>query len=175
MKADAIAEIAANSEQLTTTAATLLDDQQYLMELSQMCSDKSKTWDQRSQVRADELSALTSAIIIIEGEVSDKTTAAAVRFAQQGVTVRLAMNLADDPDRMNALEEAAEEADDGVSFLQVAQKPRALLGFLQRHNLLADKPVEFSEKGRTAVVNVLNSAGDKLHSTLLTSLASQIA
>merc|ERR1719272_1468429 len=75
---------------------------------------------------------------------------------------------------MNDLEAAAEEAD-GASFLQVAQKPRALLGFLQRHNLLVEKPTEFSEKGRTAVVTVLNSAGDKLHSTLLTSLASQIA
>jgi len=88
------------------------------------------------------------------------------------------MNLANDPDRMNTLESGAEEADEegsSASFLQVAQKPRALLGFLQRHNLEAEKPDQITENSRQAVINILDGQGKTLHSTLLTALASQIA
>jgi len=61
-KAETQEEIASTNQQLTVVAATLLDDQQYLTELSSMCTLKAKTWDQRTQVRQDELSALTAAI-----------------------------------------------------------------------------------------------------------------
>merc|ERR1719258_8246 len=66
MKDQKIAAIESNSEELTTVAATLLDDQQYLKELTEICSAKAKTWDQRSKCRQDELSALTAATAIIK-------------------------------------------------------------------------------------------------------------
>jgi len=53
--------IATDSQELTTVAATLLDDQQYLGKLAEMCTNTAKTWDQRSKVRADELSTLVAA------------------------------------------------------------------------------------------------------------------
>merc|ERR1719420_2584169 len=106
--------------ELTTVAAVLLDDQEYLKELSAMCELKAKTWDQRTQCRQDELSALTAAISIIKGAVSEKTTAATIRFAQQGVSVRLAAAVAGNEGAMEAVEAEAEAADDEepLAFLQ---------------------------------------------------------
>merc|ERR1719221_124366 len=66
-KAKAQEDIAATNEQLSTVEATLLDDKDYTNTLSKMCSDKAKTWDQRSRVRADELATLTQAIGVIKG------------------------------------------------------------------------------------------------------------
>merc|ERR1719414_1000123 len=110
------------SEQLSVVAAELLDDQQYLAKLSQMCQDKAKTWDQRSKVRQDEIFTLTEVIGIIKGSVTEKTTARTVRFNQQGLTLRIAQAIAESPDAMEAVEADAEAADAGASaplaFLQ---------------------------------------------------------
>merc|ERR1719277_2290543 len=65
-KARLMDEISMANQQLTTVAATLLDDQEYLKKLSEMCSDKAKTWDQRTKVRQDELFTLTQATGIIK-------------------------------------------------------------------------------------------------------------
>ncbi|CAK0875243.1 unnamed protein product, partial [Prorocentrum cordatum] len=95
-KADTIAKIKADSEELSTVAAQLLDDQQYLETLAQMCKDKKKTWDQRSATRADELYTITQVLGIIQGAVSNKTRAETVRFNQAGVSLRIAKAVAMD-------------------------------------------------------------------------------
>merc|ERR1719158_1493489 len=102
--------------ELTTVSATLLDDQAYLKELAATCEATAKTWDQRSSMRADELSALTEAISIIKGTVTAKS-GKTIRFVQQQVSLGNALSLAADESGMQAIEEEAEEADDGeVSF-----------------------------------------------------------
>mmetsp|Transcript_11204 Transcript_11204/g.25538 ORF Transcript_11204/g.25538 Transcript_11204/m.25538 type:complete len:712 (+) Transcript_11204:79-2214(+) len=53
---------------LSAIASQLLDDQKYLAEVSGECSKKAEMWKQRSQVRVDELSALTAALEIINSE-----------------------------------------------------------------------------------------------------------
>jgi len=58
-KAATVAEIESKMGELTTVSATLLDDQEYLKELAATCNAQAKTWDQRSNMRADELGALT--------------------------------------------------------------------------------------------------------------------
>merc|ERR1719183_2090513 len=50
-KSKTVEDIGANSESLSTTSATLLDDMDYLSELYDISSAKAKTWTQRSQVR----------------------------------------------------------------------------------------------------------------------------
>jgi hypothetical protein len=160
-RADTIAEIAEKSEELSTVSATLLDDQQYLDELSKMCSDKALTWDQRTKTRQDELAMLTSVIGIIDGEVTEKTSAATLRFAQRSMGVKMAVAVARSDQTMSAIEEEAEAADDA--------SPPMLLQMLRgvkRHDAAPD--------GRQAVAELLRSKGDKLKSTLLTSLASKI-
>jgi len=166
-------EIATTSEKLTTTAAVLLDDQQYLAELAQICSDKAKTWDKRSEVRADELSALTAAIDIVKSRVAEKTSSSTMRFVQSGVSVRLAAVMARDPDALGAVEAEAEAADS-----------RTALGFLQRSSrVLLSRLVtphdgkinEANEIGRQAVIKLLSTQSKKNHSKLLSALANQIA
>jgi len=147
-------EIAEASQQRSVSSATLLDDQKYLMELSQMCSDKAKTWDQRTKVRADELSALTEATGIIKTTVSEKTQSSTIRFAQEHATVRLASAVATNEDAMDAIEAEAEAEDEAPSFLQLAKG-------------------KGSEDARQVIVNLLQSAGLKLKSSLLVSLATR--
>jgi len=162
----AIAEIQENSQQLSTVKSVLMQDKEYTNELSLMCNDKARTWDQRSRVRSDELATLAQAIGIIRGEVSEKTSAATIRFAQQAVSVRLAKEVALSPGSMEAIEAAAEDADAGApALVQVeAHARRALRG-------VARGPAD----ARQAVVDLLRAQGMSMRSTLLVSLASKIA
>jgi len=163
-KADTIAKIKVDSEELSTVAAKLLDDQQYLEALAQMCKDKKKTWDQRVSTRADELYTITQVLGIMEGAVSNKTRAETVRFNQAGVSLRIAKAVAMDRSAMEAVEADAEAAEEG--------QPAALLQrtSVQRH--LGGKPVE---DGREVVVSLLKEKGQQLKSEMLASLVTQIS
>merc|ERR1719469_11098 len=164
-KFETVSATALNSEQLSTAAAELLDDKQYLAELAGICSNKAKTRDKRISVRADELSALTAAITIVKETVAEKTSAASVRLAQQGVSVRMAEAMAEDEDVLEADEAAAEEAD----------KSRVkAVSFLQRVARHQPTPSDL-EAGRQSVIKILDSKGQLMKSSLLLSLASQIA
>merc|ERR550514_326238 len=79
--------IATSQAELTATNAQLMDDQAYLKELTELCNAKSKEWDQRSKMRQDELTALTSALTIVKGKVAKATTEKTVRLAQQAAQV----------------------------------------------------------------------------------------
>merc|ERR1719468_25375 len=166
-KAKTIASIERDSEELTSVAATLLDDQEYLKELSQMCHEKALTWDQRSKLRQSELAMLTEVINIINSSVTEKTSAATIRFAQQGTSFRLARAVALSDGAMEAVEAEAEEAEGmPIGFLQSAR--RSLRG----------SPTQDRARGIVAkglVVELLRQQGSKLKSTLLTALAGKIA
>merc|ERR1719335_1824347 len=54
------------------TTAMLNDDRVYLKDLTEKCETKAKLLDQRSQMRADELSALTQALSVLETTVAEK-------------------------------------------------------------------------------------------------------
>jgi len=161
-------EISMNSAELTTVAADLLDNQQYLKELAEMCSSRAKTWDQRSKVRADELSALTAATAIIKSGVKENTSAASVRLAQLGVTVSMSQDVASNEESMEAIEAEAESSEEAIGFLQRRmEKPSTLISALA-------KPHVSSDDSRQLIVNLFNTQGTKLKSTLLLSLANQI-
>merc|ERR1719181_2458701 len=65
-------EIAEAKEKLVTAEAQLKDDQLYLKDLTEKCEIKAKEWDQRSQMRADELAALTQALQVLSTTVAEK-------------------------------------------------------------------------------------------------------
>jgi hypothetical protein len=157
---DKIAEIADKSQKLTVTSANLLDDQTYLKELMRTCGKKAETWDERSKVRADELSAIAAATVILKDAVHEKTSSATLRFAQRGVTVRLAQAVANNEEAMEAVEAAAE----------AEEAPRSSLSFLQRKLASRNLPDEAVDR----ISALLKSAAGKTKSTLLTGLASQI-
>eukprot|EP00408_Alexandrium_pacificum_P021797 CAMPEP_0171204316 /NCGR_PEP_ID=MMETSP0790-20130122/25979_1 /TAXON_ID=2925 /ORGANISM="Alexandrium catenella, Strain OF101" /LENGTH=366 /DNA_ID=CAMNT_0011669815 /DNA_START=1 /DNA_END=1097 /DNA_ORIENTATION=- len=59
------AQIATDREALVNEEALLQEDQLYLKDLTQLCEARAKDWDQRSQMRADEVTALTAALTIL--------------------------------------------------------------------------------------------------------------
>merc|ERR1719230_1617178 len=95
-KASAMETIASSQQQLTTTDAQMRDDQTYLKDLTELCNTKSKEWDQRSKMRQDELTALTSALSIMKERVAAKTTEKTVRLMQGEAAVSKAAVVAED-------------------------------------------------------------------------------
>jgi len=67
-------DIATARGDLVSAEALLKDDQLYLKDLTQMCEDRAKDWDQRSQTRADEIAALTEALDVLQSRVSGLDT-----------------------------------------------------------------------------------------------------
>merc|ERR1719453_527214 len=74
-KTETSEEIATSQADLTETTAMLNDDRVYLKDLTEKCETKAKLWDQRSQMRADELSALTQALSVLSSAVAEKAEA----------------------------------------------------------------------------------------------------
>eukprot|EP00444_Apocalathium_aciculiferum_P006232 CAMPEP_0183401320 /NCGR_PEP_ID=MMETSP0370-20130417/13176_1 /TAXON_ID=268820 /ORGANISM="Peridinium aciculiferum, Strain PAER-2" /LENGTH=751 /DNA_ID=CAMNT_0025582755 /DNA_START=72 /DNA_END=2327 /DNA_ORIENTATION=+ len=165
-KEQTIAEIQSAIQQLSTVESELLSDKEYTNELSKMCQNKAKTWDQRTKVRSNELATLTQAIAIIKGAVSEKSKASTLRLSQQTASVRQAEAVATNADDMEAIEIAAEEQE-APSFLQGV----ATLASVRR---LRGGPAG-NDDGRAMIANLLRNDGDKLKSTLLLALASKIA
>merc|ERR1719271_2229972 len=157
-----IEDIGTASQELTTVSADLLDDMQYLDELNTICSEKAKTWDQRTKLRANELTAITQATGIVKATVSEKTQSSTIRFAQTGTVLHLADAVASSVPSMEAIEAEAEETE--------SEEP---LGFLQRRAVQKHAPD--TDGGRQMVIDLLKGQGQQLKSTLLTSLASRIA
>jgi len=163
-----IEDIATASQEVSTVSSTLIQDKEYTNELSKMCSDKAKTWDQRTSVRANELATLSEVITIISTQVAGNTTANTIRFVQGRTSLRLAKFVAANAGAMDDIEAAAEEADATPSFLQAASNQHGRLRASVRRNLGVDN-------GRDAVISALRQQGEHLKSTLLTALASKIA
>merc|ERR1719443_773224 len=111
LKAQKMEAIAASSKELTETSATLTDDQNYLKDLTEKCNAKSKEWDQRSQMRQDELTALTTALTIVKNGVASKTTEKTVRLVQSKAQVT----------KVAPVEEASEDSDDSEKTVRLVQ------------------------------------------------------
>lgn len=158
------------SAELSTTSSTLLDDQQYLDELSQMCHNKAKTWDQRTTLRADELSMLKSVMDILHSTISNTTAAGTIRFVQTRASLPVAEFVAGDSSSMEEIEAAAEAVDAGgqapIGFLQKMSRSMAV----QRHRA-APKVQGDDADQRQVVAEFLGKEGRELKSTLLLSLA----
>lgn len=111
-------EIAAARESLVTSEGVLADDQLYLKDLTERCEVRAKDWDQRSQLRADELSALAQALTILSGRAAGLDTS---------VNQRALLMLSRGP--------ASRAAAPAVSLLQAAAERR-----VERH--AAEAPVK---------------------------------
>merc|ERR1719162_1485332 len=159
-----IENIGTASQELTTVSATLLDDMEYLDELNTICSDKAKTWDQRTKLRANELTAITQATGIVKATVAEETQSSTIRFAQTKSVIHLADAVASSDKAMEAIEaeaEMSEGSDEAPSFLQKRS--------VQKHE------PESQDGARQLILSLLKGKGQQLKSTLLASLATQIA
>merc|ERR1719446_1684199 len=83
---EAAAEAARN---LADTTAVRKEDATYLRELNAQCSQKSSDFEQRQQLRQEELEAIRKAISIIQGGVSDNAEKH-LSFVQTALLLRAA-------------------------------------------------------------------------------------
>jgi len=164
-------ELATLNQRMSTVSATLLDDKEYLSEMSSMCEKKAKTYYQRTRARTEELQALTEAISIVSETIADQTKASTIRFAQTGVNIGLAKVVAASPHAMEAIEAEAEDADGAPSFVQQSLTKSNL----RLSSSIAGRPSISVDKDRTtAIANMLRDRGQAIKSTRLTALATQI-
>jgi len=162
-------ESAEASADLTWAQSTLTDDQAYLKELTTRCTVMSENWDQRSALRKDELTAITSALTIIKTRVA-KPKAALNTVSSK--TVRLPAP--EDIEEEDADADEEMQADDSLAFLQLAQ-PRKHINVLAAR-MANQSPQESLEPYKQALIlNILKKKSQELHSDQLAMLASRIA
>merc|ERR1719337_356435 len=104
-------EIASAQADMTSTNAVLNDDRTYLKDLTAKCELKAKQWDQRSSMRASELTAITQALTVLKGSVASQA-------GKVGEGGRSSF--------------AQEDYDDEVSFVQTAAVSKATLRLVKK-------------------------------------------
>merc|ERR1719454_1235602 len=147
-KTETSEDIATSQADLTETTAMLNDDRVYLKDMTEKCETKAKLWDQRSQMRADELSALTQALSVLESAVAEKAEAT----GEGGRS-------------LNQKETEAKETE--------ATEVKAV-SFVQEMVIRKMTPDEDAAK-RDKLVSLLTSVGKKINSMVLNTLALKVA
>jgi len=161
-KSTADEKIAEDSDSTVLEEAALKDDELYMKDLTEKCELKAREWDQRSQMRADEVGALTKALGIIQNKAKDNYHESTSRDASdlmQKAAAPLPRASADELDFGGA----------DLSFLQV-ESPRKKL------RLLAAKVASSTsmESRQNKVIDDLVKKGKALNSPILTSVAIRV-
>jgi len=116
---------------LSNANAKFADDSTYLSDLTQQCEFKAREWDQRSKMRADELTALAQALGVIKDRVKDADDKANKRaLLQQAVAAAAPVAKAPVVDQDDDADADEDEDAEDVSFLQ--KKPERKVGDLLR-------------------------------------------
>jgi hypothetical protein len=141
--------IGSANDDLTAANALLNDDRVYLKDLTSKCEQKAKDWDQRSEMRAEELQALSQALTVLAGAVSHKadTTGSGGRGPKKAGFI--------------------EDVDEDVSFVQTAVARRLRL------QKAAEPSAETAVRNK--LVSLLKTAAQKLKSPILVKMASKVS
>merc|ERR1719390_143864 len=159
--------IAKATEDMVKEEALLKDDELYMKDLTSKCELKAREWDQRSQMRSEEVTALTAALKIIKEGVSANEAVNKRAFIQHdqdyvAADVQALKTPEQKEDARSGFED--DDVDVDLSFLQVS-KPRLKIASLVK----SGAKTTLSEAQQTArkwkVVDSLVAAGDKLQST----------
>jgi len=169
--------IAKATEDMVKEEALLKDDELYLKDLTSKCELKAREWDQRSQMRSEEVTALTAALKIIKEGVSANSAVNKRAFIQHdqdyiAADVQALKTPEQKEDARSAVED--DDVDVDLSFVQLAQQPRMKIASLVKQ---ASK-VTTSEAQQSAlkekVIKSLVASGNKLGSAVLASLAMRV-
>merc|ERR1719199_1358396 len=160
-KSAKVKEIATAQADLTERNAVLNDDRVYLQDLSSKCELKAKEWNQRSEMRAGELAAITQALGVLEGKVAEEAGATG-----EGGRSLVAVHSVVDKAADEADDDDEDEDVDDVSFTQVAAQIR------QAQN--SARPRKHADKKVQKVAALLAKMGSKLRSAVLSSLAVKV-
>jgi len=155
------------NQDFTTTSAQLLDDQAYLSEVSAKCNEKAVLWDQRTQMRANELNALTQAIEVINSLPSQEESSFLQHKPEWLAKAESAIKSA-------STEAALEDKDDAlnkVSFLELFHHKHAVQHRHHRHG-----HQKLAGVGRRSkAVALLRAKAQKLHKVWLLHVAERVA
>mmetsp|Transcript_28240 Transcript_28240/g.65309 ORF Transcript_28240/g.65309 Transcript_28240/m.65309 type:complete len:703 (-) Transcript_28240:40-2148(-) len=141
--------IASARSELVSTEALLKDDQLYLKDVTERCEVRAKEWDQRSQLRAGELEAISKALEILRTKVKPMDEAANER----------------------ALLQAAQKVGHAPSFFQgpmVHSRVSAHSSLLEKRQ--SQQVALSKEQVQGKAMDILAGAGKKLSSAVLKSL-----
>jgi DNA repair exonuclease SbcCD ATPase subunit len=145
-------DIAKARENLVDAESLMKDDQEYLKDLTERCEQRAGAFDQRSSMRADEISALTQALEVL----NDK-----VKVADEAANERAFIQKSKQPVTLSAVKAVP-------SFLQTRKEVKNLLERARGQTLSA-------EVSRGKVLDLLRDEGKRLGSTVLISLAMKVS
>jgi len=150
-------DIAKAREDLVNAEATLTDDQLYMKDLTKLCEERAKDWDQRTQLRAGELEALEGALKVLKDKVSPMDAAANKRALlmqkSQGQKISLALG---------------PKLQKTVSLLQNLESESSFMAAVQKSDSAAAAKQE-------RAASFLKHAGNRLHSETLSVVAMHVA
>merc|ERR1719379_3233956 len=119
--------IAQDQQELSATNAQMTDDQAYIKDLTEKCNHKSREWDQRSEMRSQELTALSTALTIVKEKVGTKATGT-VRLVEKAAAVsRPAVVSAPMEASDSGVEDEVDSIASAESFVQLSQARQKLL------------------------------------------------
>merc|ERR1719327_1858134 len=169
--------IAKATEDMVKEEALLKDDELYLKDLTSKCELKAREWDQRSQMRSEEVTALTAALKIIKEGVKDNSAVNKRAFIQHdqdyiAADVQALKTPEKTEDARNGVED--DDVDVDLSFLQVS-KPRLKIASLVKQASQVSTGEAQQAALKEKVIKSLVASGNKLGSAVLASLAMRVA
>jgi len=148
--------IAGNREELISAEGLLEDDQTYLKDLTTRCDSRAQEWDQRTQLRGDEIKAITQALAILK----DKK----VKELDEEVNKRALL-------LQSSSSGGAVAHLSTLSFLQQNARSKVVARDLQTKSTISLQSTDGQEAHAIAV---LREAGVHLKSEMLASLVAQV-
>merc|ERR1719327_1966648 len=176
-------EIAKATDSMVEEESKLKDDELYLKDLTAQCELKAREWDQRSKMRAEEVTALTAALKIITGKVKANAVVNKRAFVQHDDEYVGAPDIAADvkalkaPEKKQDARTSVEDDDVGdvdLSFLQVGS-PRLKIASLVKQASTVSTSESQQAAQKDKVVSILVAKSKKLGSAVLASLAMRVA
>lgn len=159
---DLAGEIATARQSLVVAESVLKDDQLYLKDLTTRCETRAKEWDQRSALRAGELTALAAALKILTDEVQGRDTSVNNRtfLIERGVA----------PVSAHRPVAIAAKISQHVASPSFLQEDMSELSNLRG----AHTAVRSSKAKKEEALSLLRDASRRLRSTVLSSVAAHI-
>lgn len=160
------------SGDLTISTATLRDDQNYLVDLTDKCNKKKTLWDQRSGMRTDELAALTQALVLLKGSVSEKTTESTIRDNNDKKDTRSF------DEKIASFVQIKAHNSNGKNVHSHSRNPLRMLSVAQKLRLESKngmKSFMAARSPRDLVLNLLKAKSVSLKSAVLASVAAKVA
>jgi len=170
--------IAKATENMVKEEALLKDDELYLKDLTSKCELKAREWDQRSQMRSEEVTALTAALKIIKEGVKDNSAVNKRAFIQHDQDYIAAdVQALKTPEKKEDARSSVEDDDVDVdlSFVQLSSKPRLKIASLVKQASQVSTAETQQAALKEKVIQSLVASGNKLGSAVLASLAMRVS